>query len=340
MARWLAPAPEGHVEPGEVPTFSVIIPAYQMAHLVGEAVTSALEQTATPHEVIVCDDGSTDDTHDVLRAFGDRIRVVTQPNRGVAAAKNAAAGIATGDFVAVLDADDVYLPTRLERMGELAAARPDLDVLNTDVHFEKGGELLSRLTDHVPFPVDDQRGGILQRCFMHSCAAVRRQRLRDVGGFDASVDFADDWDCWLRLIFSGARVGLVDEPLALYRLHEDAMSANRARDLAGMTRVLERALDNQPLTASEREIATGRLRHAREQYLRASAEEALVARRPHTRRALLRLATGRGIGARSRAKALAAAVAPEAARRSLERRDQRGRRSHLVRPLPTSDRRR
>src|SRR5688572_478142 len=151
MARWLAPAPERPVEPGAVPTFSVIIPAYQMAHLVGEAVSSALEQTVAPHEVIVCDDGSTDDTQGVLRSFGDRIRVVTKPNGGLPSAKNAAARVATGDFVSVLDADDVYLPTKLEETGRLAAARPDLDLLNTDVYFEIDGELLSRLSDHVPF---------------------------------------------------------------------------------------------------------------------------------------------------------------------------------------------
>ncbi len=230
----------------------------------------------------------------------------------------------------MLDADDVYLPTKLEETGRLAAARPDLDLLNTDVYFEIDGELLSRLSDHVPFPVDDQRAGILERCFMHSCAAIRRQRFWEVGGFDESVDFADDWDCWLRLIFSGARAGLVDEPLALYRIHEDAMSADRARDFAGMMQVLERALGGEALTPREREIAKRRLRHAQEQFLIASAEEALVAGRPQARRALLRLTAGRGIAARTRAKALAAAVAPDAARRSLERRERRGRQSHTA----------
>lgn len=335
MTRWLAPPPEGPVEAGTAPSFSVIIPSYQMGDLVGEAVTSALEQTLVPHEVIVCDDGSTDHTQKVLRSFGDRITVIRKENGGLPSAKNAAARVATGDYVAVLDADDVYLPGRLEAMAELAAARPDLDVLNTDVYFEKDGALLSRLSEHVPFPVEDQRAGILEHCFMHSCAAVRRVRFWEVGGFDESVDFADDWDCWLRLIFAGSRVGLVDEPLALYRFHAGAMSANRARDFAGEMNVLGRALRNASLTPREREIAERTFRRARERFLITDAEDALVSNRRDARRALLKLAGGPGIAALSRAKALAAAVAPGAARRSLERRQQEGRESHLVRPLPS-----
>ena len=79
------------MDPGPEVTFSVIIPAYQMADLVVDAVTSALEQSSPPHEVIVCDDGSTDGTAEALRGFGDRIKVVTKENGGLASAKNAAA---------------------------------------------------------------------------------------------------------------------------------------------------------------------------------------------------------------------------------------------------------
>ena len=326
--------------PGEVPAFSVIIPTYQMADLVGEAVSSALEQTVAPHEVIVCDDGSTDGTDEVLRSFGDRISVVSQENRGLPAAKNAAARSATGDFIAVLDSDDVYLPTRLEALGQLAAARPDLDLLNTDVYFEMDGALLSRMSDQMPFPMDDLRVGILAHPFMHSCAAIRRERFWEVGGFDESVDFADDWDCWLRLIFAGAQLGLVDEPLVRYRVHDRAMSSDRIRDLAGMKQVLERALRNLSLTARERETAKSTLGRVREDLLITTAEDALLANRPHARRALLRLAAGRGLDVRTRVKALAAAVAPGAARRSLERREKQGRRPHIVRSLPESARRR
>jgi GT2 family glycosyltransferase len=333
MTRWLAPPPDGPVQPYGIPSFSVIIPTYEMADMVVDAVSSALNQTVPPHEVIVCDDGSTDDTQEVLRPFGDRIKVIRKQNGGLASAKNAAARVATGDFVAVLDADDIYLRGRMEALGKLAAARPDLDVLNTDVYLERDGVFLSRLTDELAFPVEDQRAAVLERCFMHSCAAIRRERLWDVDGFDESVDFADDWDCWVRLILSGSRAGLVDEPLALYRIHERAMSSSRVRDLAGRVRVMERASRNATLTPQERETVERSLRRVRTRFHLADAEQALRVGRPDVRKALLGVARGGAFPARTRAKALAGAVAPRAAQWFLATRERHGRRSRLSRPL-------
>ena len=103
------------------PEASVIIPAYNHARFVGEAVESVLLQTAASREVIVVDDGSTDDTARVLAGFGGRIRVIRQPNRGVAAARNAGAALASGDVLTWLDADDTWWPRKLER--QLATQR-------------------------------------------------------------------------------------------------------------------------------------------------------------------------------------------------------------------------
>jgi glycosyltransferase involved in cell wall biosynthesis len=119
--RLAAPPPAGPVARAAPPTFSVAIAAYQAADVVGEAIESALAQTVPPHEVVVCDDGSTDDLDRALEPYRDRIVLLRQRNRGEAAAKNAAARAASGDFVAILDADDVYLPERLEALGRLAA---------------------------------------------------------------------------------------------------------------------------------------------------------------------------------------------------------------------------
>src|SRR5712692_3660025 len=142
--RFLAPDPPGTITRGKRPSFSVIIAAYQAAATIGEAVDSALGQTLTPLEVIVCDDGSTDDIERALAPYRDRIVLLRKENGGEASAKNAAARAASGVFVAILDADDAYLPERLEALGELAAARPDLDILSSDAYLELDGQVVRR----------------------------------------------------------------------------------------------------------------------------------------------------------------------------------------------------
>ena len=102
MSRFLAPPPERPAEPGPPPSFSVIIAAYQAAHTIGEAVESALEQTSPPHEVIVCDDGSTDDLAGTLTPYGGRIVLLRKENGGAASARNVALRAASGEFVAQL----------------------------------------------------------------------------------------------------------------------------------------------------------------------------------------------------------------------------------------------
>src|SRR5436305_10109763 len=138
--RFLAPVPTASVEPGPEPAFSVIVAAYEAAGTIAAAIDSALAQTLAPHEVIVCDDGSTDDLEGALAPYRDQIVLIRQENAGEGAAKNAAARAATGDFVVVLDADDRFLPERLEALCELAVARPDLDIPTTDAFPELDGD--------------------------------------------------------------------------------------------------------------------------------------------------------------------------------------------------------
>src|SRR4029079_13057307 len=118
------------------PTFSIVIAAWNAAHLIGDAVESALAQTLPPLEVVVCDDESEDDLSGALRPFGDRVTLIRIPHGGEGAAKNVAAQHATGDFAPLLDADDLYRPGRLEAFAELARERPELDVLTTNAYLE------------------------------------------------------------------------------------------------------------------------------------------------------------------------------------------------------------
>src|SRR5690349_9961684 len=137
--RYLGPDPITPPRAGRVPTFSVAIAAYEAAAYIGEAVESALAQTLPPHEIIVADDGSADDIEGALAPFGEAVTLLRLPHAGEGAAKRAAAAAASGDFVVILDSDDLFLPERLESLGELAAARPDLDLLTTDAWVEGEG---------------------------------------------------------------------------------------------------------------------------------------------------------------------------------------------------------
>src|SRR5262249_14579403 len=136
---YLAPKAVAATPARATPTFSVVIAAYNVADVISGAIESALDQSHAPHEVIVCDDGSTDDLDRVLEPYADRITVIRQENGGEGSAKNAAARAASGEFVAILDADDEYLPGRLQALSQLALARPDLDILTSDAYLAVDG---------------------------------------------------------------------------------------------------------------------------------------------------------------------------------------------------------
>jgi hypothetical protein len=288
MRRFLAPPATRSVEPAPAPTFSVVVAAYQVADVIGDALESVRRQTLAPLEVIVCDDGSTDDLDRALAPFIERITLIRKENGGEATAKNAAADEASGDFLVILDADDVYLPGRLAALAELASARPDLDVLTSDAVLEVDGEAVRRCyTPELPFEVEDQRSAILRRNFVFGLAAVRRERFLD-----------------------GSQVGAVLEPLARYRLRAGSLSGSRANLLAGRVRVLENAAAHPSLSDAERRTVTESIALERRRLALAEARAALEGELPHPRRLALKVAFGRGYGLPTRLKSLAAAAAP------------------------------
>ncbi len=308
----LVPPPRGAVVPlDRAPTFSVVVAAYQAETTVAEAVDSALAQTLPPLEVVVCDDGSTDGTAAVLARYDAPVRVVRRENGGEAAAKNTAVAAARGDYVVVLDADDVFDPRRLEALAWLARQRPDLDVLTTDAFVEVGGTL-ARQAYHPgwTFPVADQRREILTRNFVLGLAAVRRERWLEAGGFDESIARATDWDFWLRLVLAGSQVGLVDVPLARYRLAPGSLSSDRRRLVAARIEVLSRAAARSDLTAEDRATVAASLRRERADLRRRDADATLRPVARGARAAHLRLALAPGLGPRARVRAAVGVLAP------------------------------
>jgi hypothetical protein len=299
------------------PSFSVLIPVYQGAAIVAEALESALKQTRPALEVIVCDDGSTDDLGAALEPFGERIVLLRQGNAGGAAAANTAARHASGDFVTVLDADDAFSPSRLESLAALGAARPELDLLATDAYFERDGQVVGRFYDVHPFPeADDQRRAVVEWCFLFN-PAVRRSRLLEIGGFDESLRIGYDWDCWLRLVLGGSHAGHVAAPLVSYRLMSGSLSDNRPASFRARVTVLEKAAANPDLRLDERPFLASQLAEARRRALRAEALEAVQRGHADVRRRALRVVLGARMTAGDRVRAALALVSPRLAERAL-----------------------
>jgi glycosyltransferase involved in cell wall biosynthesis len=185
---------------GSSPCVSVIIPVYNGAATIDRALKSVFDQTFTDYEIVICDDGSTDDTPLVLAKYGDRLRVVRQPNRGLPAARNAAVAASRGEFLALIDHDDEWLPQKLELV--VAAMRSDLEavLLYTDkiVVNEAGEEFrLSEVrpeTAHAP-TMDEMLARIWP--ITPSTVVMRRDAFDRAGGFCEQLISAEDIHFWL-----------------------------------------------------------------------------------------------------------------------------------------------
>jgi hypothetical protein len=322
--EFLAPPAEQPLEASSSPTFSVVVAAYQVANLIGEALDSIRRQTVAPLEVIVCDDGSTDGLEEALSPYADEISLVRKEHGGEASAKNAGAAVARGDFVVILDADDVYLPERIEALSQLARLRPDLDILTTDAYLVVDGRRVRRnYGKHWRFDVADQRRAILERNFIFGHAAVRRERLLEHDGFDESLLWTTDWDLWLRLILDGSLAGTVAEPLSLYRLRQASLTARRRELARGKIATLEKAARNPAVRPDERPVLAKTLAHHRAELRLLELRDAVAAGDAGARHQALSLLRASGLASRNRLEAAAIALAPRLSGALLRRRAER-----------------
>jgi GT2 family glycosyltransferase len=311
----LAPQPAEAVDAlGAPPTFAIVITAYQAADTIAAAVRSALEQEHPAEQVIVVDDGSTDDLVGALKPFRSKIELVQQENRGGPAARNRGIEAVETEFMAVLDADDAYHPRRLLVIAEAARRRPDLDVVTTDARLIVDGSPQGTLAEGAPFAIEHQRRAIFERCYPGGWPALRKVRLEAIGGFDEKMRIAYDWDCWLRLILSGSSVGMVDAPYYDYVLRSDSLSANRVASLWERVRLLEKATLSPHLQPAERPALEEAIRWRRGEAVR---EEIRALSPAGDRRGLLRLARTPGIAITTRLAAGLGVVSPALSRRLL-----------------------
>jgi glycosyltransferase involved in cell wall biosynthesis len=240
------------------PLVSVVIPSYNCSDFIVEAVDSALLQTYRPCEIIVVDDGSTDQTRTVLSPYLGRIRYEFRPNRGVSVARNHGVRLAGGELVAFLDADDLWRPEKLERQVRVMRALPDCALVCTDGQsFGAEGIIAERLlskrtrswtgahqTDDPAVGAGDLTSLLwFENCIYTSSTMLRRERLLEAGGFDGALTMAEDYDVWLR-IASRHPCAVIDEGLVQYRWREGGLSGafaqREVRGREGALNVLER----------------------------------------------------------------------------------------------------
>ncbi|HKU73548.1 MAG TPA: glycosyltransferase family A protein [Pyrinomonadaceae bacterium] len=222
---------------------SVVIPTYNYGRFIKEAISSVLDQTRSPAEIIVVDDGSTDETAAVVAAFGKAVRYIRQDNAGVCAARNLGVSESTGELIAFLDADDTIEPSNLEKQGARFESDEQIGLVHCAMREfdDKTGETI-RL--HMQGGEDDVADNLLlwdgPLIVAPGAVIVSRKAFDRVGGFDTRMKVSEDWDFCYRVarLF---KVGFVAEPLLNYRSHKAAAHLNLDNMERGMLMFYEKA---------------------------------------------------------------------------------------------------
>lgn len=228
-----------------LPLVSVIMPAYNVALYLEEAARSVLRQTYAGLELIIIDDGSTDSTADVAAGIAredSRVRVIAQPNKGLAGARNTGLQAARGEFFALLDSDDLWESGFVEHQMMTFQANPLVDLVTGNGRYLGGASHGAAVR---PFP--DPRPPLTLDTIITDEEAVfvmtifRRRVYETIGGFDETLRTNEDFDYWLRAALAGFRFARNPEPLAWYRRRDDSLSADAPRMLSGALCVCNKA---------------------------------------------------------------------------------------------------
>lgn len=222
----------------------MIIPTYNRSEMLLRAVGSVLSQSRTVTEVIVVDDGSTEDVCGALQAeYGGRVRCVRQANGGVSSARNLGLSLARGRFIALLDSDDLWLPAKHERQMAWLEAHPDFGMVLCDVRRSgpaMAGIDIFRRRSQLPRDGDVLSDILLQPALVPSSLLMRREVYDDIGGFDEALVTAEDIDYHLRIARCW-KIGVLEEVLVDYRVADGTLSSLECT-YADYIRVIERAV--------------------------------------------------------------------------------------------------
>ncbi len=221
---------------------SVIIPTFNQQEFLSDCIDSILNQTVKPHEIIVINDGSTDNTRGILEGYEDKIKVIHQVNKGLASARNTGIMNATGDYILPLDSDDLLQDNCIERLTKV------IEDTNADIvapSFKNFGLDNSLVTLMFRPTVEDFKTGNR----IGYCSAIKREALLEVGGYSPRMTWGyEDYALWFDLLKRGKTLVTIPEPLWLYRVRANSMlSTAQAHHQELMTQI---AKDNPSVFAS------------------------------------------------------------------------------------------
>lgn len=256
---------------------SFVMPAYNAARTIGAAISGVLTQSDPDVELVVVDDGSTDDTFAIAKGFGDRITLLQQPNAGPNAARNLAIRHAGGDYIGLCDSDDLLLPNYVAEIRNTFAGAPGRTWVTA-----RSAALTDRgIEDFQAFPFgqvapEDQRKAILQGNFVSIFSVFPRAMVEEIGAFDESLHRCEDWEYWARAIFSGWRVAFQPKVSACYRRQGNSQSSDTEAMLTAEDAMFASigARFGDSFTPDERSLLDFRAEHGSPLRLRADARTA------------------------------------------------------------------
>jgi glycosyltransferase involved in cell wall biosynthesis len=240
------------------PVVTVVIPVYNAARYIGQALDSLQAQTFKDFEVIVVNDGSDDreELESILKSHPQPLTYISQENKGVSAARNAAIKVGRGEFYAQLDADDQWTPDYLEVQLGILEDDPTVTLVYPNATIIGEGA-----TSGLEFmKINPSEGDVtfeslvLQKCVVMTCVTACMSAIRDAGMFDESIRSCEDFDLWLRIVNNGGRIVYHRRPLVLYRRREGSLSSDRAWMARNLLGVFEKCAATFQLMPAEREL--------------------------------------------------------------------------------------
>ena len=232
---------------------SVIIPTYNRCDLLKRAINSVIKQTITPKEIIVVDNGSTDQTYKMVSSLFPEINYFIEKKRGVSAARNKGILESKSKWIAFLDSDDAWKPTKLEKQMEYSLFNQDkYSIIHTDETWYRNKKFLNQLKKHKKSGGNIFKNSLQLCCISPSSVVLKKQIFDDYGLFDENLEVCEDYDMWIR-ITAKEEVGFLDSPLVLkYGGHNDQLS----KKFWGMDRFriksLEKNLKNEHFSKSQK----------------------------------------------------------------------------------------
>ncbi|MES0446417.1 MAG: glycosyltransferase, partial [Desulfobacterales bacterium] len=244
---------------GKNPLVSVIIPTYNRGWIINEAIDSVLAQDYLNFELIVVDDGSTDNTHDILNSYQNNFLVLRQNNNGVSAARNRGLAAASGHFIAFLDSDDTWLPQKLSRQVDFFHSNPDALICQTEEIWIRNNVRVNPKKRHKK-PSGMIFKPSLSLCLVSpSAVMIKRNLFEEVGLFDETLPACEDYDLWLR-ISCRHPVHLIDTPLIIKRGgHDDQLSASPGLDKFRI-KAIKKVIESGLLSAAQYQTAVETLK--------------------------------------------------------------------------------